>query len=154
MQLKATLYSVHYPLSTCCIYAVGRDLGRFWNWSRLEHYLSWLAGFSLLATTLTLINLYILQSSILTESIGTLALLIESALAMPQLMQNWRRKSTQGLRLELVGAWAVGDAAKTVLFVARRAPFQFLACGVIQLVVDFGIFYQMRIYGANSVRMK
>lgn len=127
-------------------------MGRFWNWNSLEPYLSWLAGFFLLFGTITIINLYILQSMILTESIGTLALLIEATLAMPQLMQNYRCKSTRGLRVELVGAWALGDAAKTVLFVARRSPFQFFACGVIQLVVDFGIFYQMRIYGNNPYR--
>lgn len=49
-------------------------------------------------------------------------------------------------RKELVGAWAAGDALKTVLFIARKSPIQFLACGIVQLLVDFGIFYQMLIY--------
>lgn len=82
--------------------------------------------------------------------IGTFALLIESTLAMPQLLLNHQFKTTRGLRGELVFAWALGDAAKTILFLARGAPIQFLICGVVQLVVDFGIFYQMRIYGENA----
>lgn len=72
--------------------------------------------------------------------------MIESTLAMPQFYQNYITRSTRGLRIELVASWAIGDAFKTVLFIARRSPVQFLACGIVQLLMDFAIFYQMRIY--------
>jgi uncharacterized protein with PQ loop repeat len=93
----------------------------------------------------------LLRTAVFTEVIGTFALLIEATLAMPQLLQNYRNRSTRGLRPELVGAWALGDAAKTILFVGRRAPMQFIVCGIVQLVVDFGIFYQMRVYRDNEI---
>lgn len=88
----------------------------------------------------------IMRSAVYTEVIGTLALLIESTLAMPQFYQNYRLKSTRGLRAELVASWAIGDSLKILLFIARGSPIQFLACGIVQLMVDFGIFYQMRTY--------
>jgi len=118
----------------------------------LSSYFEWLLAFSIILGAFTLANIMFMHSTIYTEFIGTCALLIESTLAMPQLIQNYRIKSTRGLRVELVAAWALGDAAKTILFMARGAPFQFLLCGVVQLVVDFGIFYQMRAYGAGPRR--
>lgn len=51
-----------------------------------------------MGAAVTLLNLSVLHSSLLTEAIGSLALLIEATLAMPQCYQNWRNKSCQGLR--------------------------------------------------------
>lgn len=133
-------------------YTIGsRDLGDFWRWNELTKYIRWLVLFSVTIGALTFFNIILFRTAVFTEVIGTFALLIEATLAMPQLLQNYRNKTTRGLRFELVGAWALGDAVKTVLFVARRAPMQFIVCGIVQLVVDFGIFYQMRIYRENAV---
>lgn len=99
---------------------------------------------------MSFLNILVLKSPIYTEIVGTFALLIEATLAMPQFYQNYQNKSTRGLRPELVAAWALGDAGKTILFIARKAPVQFLVCGMVQLAVDFAIFYQMRIYRESS----
>ncbi len=128
------------------LYSEGYDMGDFWNWNDIRNYIGFLTTFSAVIGGLTFLNILLLRTAIFTETMGTFALLIESTLAMPQFMQNFRNKSTRGLRVDLVGAWALGDACKTILFVSRRAPIQFLVCGIVQLVVDFGIFYQMRIY--------
>lgn len=60
--------------------------------------MSFLLTFSLLSLAFTLINLYVTRSSGLTEFIGIVALMLESTLAMPQLVQNYRNRSYHGLR--------------------------------------------------------
>ena len=52
--------------------------------------------------------------------------------------------------MELVLAWFAGDAFKTIFFIARKAPTQFLLCGIIQLAVDVGIAYQMLTYPRDA----
>lgn len=51
--------------------------------------------------------------------------------------------------MELIAAWFIGDIFKSVYFLGRGAPIQFIVCGVIQLVVDAGILYQMLFYPAD-----
>lgn len=135
-------------------YLVGYNLDNFWNWNEMGSYIRFLGTFSAGLAGLTFLNMAVLRSSIYTELIGTFALMTEATLAMPQFWQNYRCQSTRGLRVELVAAWTLGDAAKTVLFVARRSPIQFLVCGLVQLLVDFGIFYQMRVYGDPALTSK
>lgn len=55
-----------------------------------------------------------------------------------------------GGRKELVFAWFAGDIFKTAFFLFRRAPLQFVLCGLIQLVVDAAVALQMRIYADNN----
>lgn len=124
----------------------GIKFGQFWQWDDYRKYVLALGVFSAVFAGLTVLNMLVIRTAIYTEITGTLALLIESTLAMPQFYQNYRLKSTRGLRAELVAAWAIGDSLKVILFIARRSPIQFLACGIVQLIVDFGIFYQMRQY--------
>jgi hypothetical protein len=49
----------------------------------------------------------------------------------------------------LVLSWFAGDAFKTVFFLTRGAPIQFTLCGIIQLLVDLCITYQMWIYPSD-----
>ena len=50
----------------------------------------------------------------------------------------------------MVLTWFVGDAFKTVFFIARHAPAQFIMCGAIQLIVDVLVAIQMRLYANTS----
>lgn len=56
--------------------------------------------------------------------------------------------------------WFIGDAFKTGFFIIRHSPMQFVLCGLIQLVVDLGIAFQMHHYGngalssTNSLRLE
>lgn len=54
-------------------------------------------------------------------------------------------------RTELVLTWFIGDAFKTGFFILRRSPMQFVLCGVIQLIVDVGVAYQMHRYGSTPL---
>lgn len=52
--------------------------------------------------------------------------------------------------MELVLSWFIGDAFKTIFFTLRKAPGQFILCGLIQILVDFGVAYQMCIYPSGN----
>ena len=71
------------------------------------------------------------------------ALGMESILGMPQVYKNYVAKSTQGLRMEMIGIWFLGDLFKTVYFHIKNQPLPFKMCAVIQLIVDFIILFQM-----------
>ncbi|XP_060693967.1 solute carrier family 66 member 2 isoform X1 [Hemiscyllium ocellatum] len=68
----------------------------FWAWSRFLDYIQ----FCLTFTALCLLITYLLiDSEFYVESLGFSAVLIEAMLGMPQLLQNFRNKSTAGMRL-------------------------------------------------------
>lgn len=80
------------------------------------------------------------------ESVGYASLLTESCLAMPQLYQNFRTRSTLGMSATMVLLWAGGDLFKTGYFVIKQVPMQFIVCGVIQVTVDLMILAQVALY--------
>jgi len=80
------------------------------------------------------------------ELIGFLSLAIEATLGVPQLVKNYKNKSTEGLSIALILSWFVGDAFKTVYFISTRSPLQFIMCGALQLLVDCAILFQINKY--------
>jgi hypothetical protein len=73
-------------------------LKKFWKWDYFGEYMGFLVTFMLLVGGVTMINLWIFRSDWITETLGFLALMVESTLAMPQVYQNYNTKSCQGLR--------------------------------------------------------
>ena len=80
------------------------------------------------------------------EAVGFLALITEALLASPQLVKNFKSKSTVGLSQKMVALWTIGDMFKTVYFIVKSAPLQFLLCGVIQITIDLLIGFQIFAY--------
>jgi hypothetical protein len=72
-----------------------RDRRRFWQWADMHSYVLALGAMN---AGLAALHLLVGSWSVYVEAVGVAALLLESMLAMPQAFQNWRRKSTQGLR--------------------------------------------------------
>jgi len=46
--------------------------------------------------------------------------------------------------------WFGGDLAKTLFFIAKAQPMQFILCGLTQLMIDIWILGQIRAYRGNS----
>uniref|UniRef100_A0A4W5M1J9 Si:dkey-246g23.2 n=1 Tax=Hucho hucho TaxID=62062 RepID=A0A4W5M1J9_9TELE len=67
----------------------------FWSWDSFEDYLIFLLAFTLPCAFTTLL---LLDSSLFVESLGSLAVLTEAMLGLPQLLQNQRNHSTTGMR--------------------------------------------------------
>lgn len=121
-------------------------INNFWNWANFEDYLSFLIFLAGILTIFTIFNGLYFHSMLMFEFIGSMSLIIESTLGMPQLYRNWINKSSKGLRFELILSWFAGDIFKTIFFIAKRSPVQFVACGLVQIIVDLAIMSQMMYY--------
>ncbi|KAI9005443.1 PQ loop repeat-domain-containing protein [Phycomyces nitens] len=118
----------------------------FWAWS---HYLSYLN--CILCFTTIVGVLYILCHSYTTfiEAIGVISLGIESTLPLPQCISNWKRRSTYGFSLLVIGSWILGDSFKVFYFIHTDAPVQFDICGSIQVAIDSFIVFEFIIFSAK-----
>jgi hypothetical protein len=115
----------------------------FWHWTEFHaYYLCML----LLISVLSFLQVGLGDQGWYVETVGYVALILESGIGVPQLLQNLKRQSTHGLSFVLIASWLLGDAFKTVYFVITKAPAQFLVCGLIQLVVDIIIIGQIVLY--------
>uniref|UniRef100_A0A1B6L4U3 Solute carrier family 66 member 2 n=1 Tax=Graphocephala atropunctata TaxID=36148 RepID=A0A1B6L4U3_9HEMI len=118
----------------------------FWQWTDFTSYIEFLLSLTLLCSLVT----FVLQdSSVYIEALGFLALLTEAMLAIPQLLQNFRNKSTEGMSVLMVVMWMMGDCFKTTYFVLRDAPAQFWLCGCLQIAIDVFILGQVYWYRNN-----
>ena len=118
----------------------GLDLRNFWDWDEFGRYIKFLVSFTLVLSALTYC---LLESGIYIETLGFVAVFTESMLGMPQLLRNYAKKSTRGMSVEMVVMWLSGDLFKTLYFILRHAPAQFVACGSIQVSVDILILAQV-----------
>lgn len=115
----------------------------FWRWTRFSSYLQFLF---LLTLVLSIITWIFSRYSIYVEALGLTAVLCEALLGIPQFLRNFRLKSTEGMSVKMVLLWAAGDIFKTVYFILRRAPLQFLICGILQISIDVAILVQVILY--------
>jgi hypothetical protein len=76
----------------------GFSVEHFWNWDYFGEYISFLGALVGAVGLITCLNLIVVGSSFITELMGTIALMIESTLGMPQLYTNYRLHSAAGIR--------------------------------------------------------
>uniref|UniRef100_A0A665TPP4 Si:dkey-246g23.2 n=1 Tax=Echeneis naucrates TaxID=173247 RepID=A0A665TPP4_ECHNA len=77
------------------------DLRYFWKWSAFEDYLLFCFGFTVLCAVVTLL---LLDSAVFVELLGSLAVIFEAMLGLPQLLQNFHNRSTKGMRYSTLPA--------------------------------------------------
>ncbi|KAI4904458.1 hypothetical protein NFI96_001677 [Prochilodus magdalenae] len=149
------------------------DLRYFWSWSAFEDYLLFCFGFTMLCAFVTLL---FLDWVVFVEALGSLALMSEAMLGLPQLMQNYTNRSTRGMRelnplsslymmtavsknavtkslkfcVKMVLLWTAGDIFKTSYFVINESPMQFWVCGGVQILIDVIILLQVGFYNQDS----
>lgn len=116
------------------------NLSHFWNWTDLFSYVAFIALFTLFIGTLSLFLIPV--GTVYVELLGFFALAIEACLGLPQVYKNYTNQSVQGLSTVLLATWFLGDGYKTVYFVYKAQPAQFIACGTFQLMVDCVLLFQ------------
>uniref|UniRef100_A0A8C8JUK0 Solute carrier family 66 member 2 n=2 Tax=Oncorhynchus tshawytscha TaxID=74940 RepID=A0A8C8JUK0_ONCTS len=116
------------------------DLRYFWSWNAFEDYLLFCFAFTVLCAFLTLL---LLDSVLFVEGLGSLAMLFDAILGVPQLQQNFNNHSTRGMSVKMVLLWTAGDIFKTAYFVMNDSPFQFCVCGAVQILIDVAILLQV-----------
>ncbi|XP_066540687.1 solute carrier family 66 member 2 [Hoplias malabaricus] len=123
------------------------DLQYFWNWSAFEDYLLFCFGLTLVCAFITLL---FLDSVLYVEALGSLALMSEAMLGLPQLLRNYTNRSTRGMSIKMVLLWTAGDIFKTTYFVINESPAQFWLCGAVQVLIDIIILLQVGYYDQDS----
>ena len=95
--MTATRYNLIFLPCICFVLFVSLDLdfNYFWKWSAFEDYLLFCFSFTVLCAVLTLL---LLDSAVFVEMLGSMALMFEAMLGLPQLLQNFHNRSTKGMR--------------------------------------------------------
>ncbi|XP_026166524.1 solute carrier family 66 member 2 isoform X2 [Mastacembelus armatus] len=88
------------------------DFQYFWKWSAFEDYLFSSFGFTVLCAVVTLL---LLDSAVFVEMLGSLAVMFEAMLGLPQLLQNFHNRSTKGMRNEISSIKSGQQEGKTPL---------------------------------------
>ncbi|KAK7151925.1 hypothetical protein R3I94_008306 [Phoxinus phoxinus] len=123
------------------------DLRYFWSWSSFEDYLGFCFVFTLLCAFITFL---FLDWVLFVEALGSLAVMFEAMLGLPQLLQNFNNHSTRGMSIKMVLLWTAGDIFKTTYFVINESPTQFLVCGAVQILIDIAILLQVGFYSQDT----
>uniref|UniRef100_A0A8C1L778 Solute carrier family 66 member 2 n=1 Tax=Cyprinus carpio TaxID=7962 RepID=A0A8C1L778_CYPCA len=123
------------------------DLRYFWSWGSFEDYLIFCFAFTLLCAFITFL---FLDWVLFVEALGSLAVMFEAMLGMPQLLQNYNNRSTRGMSVKMVLLWTPGDIFKTTYFVINESPTQFVVCGAVQILIDVAILLQVGYYGQDT----
>jgi len=119
----------------------------FWCWPDFQSYVATVVAF---AVSVLLLASATAQLPVVVELFGLAALAVEASVGVPQVLRNKRLRSTAGLSLLLVLTWFAGDAFKTVYFIAKASPAQFLWCGLFQLAIDIVLLAQMAFFSATD----
>lgn len=123
------------------------DFRYFWKWSAFEDYLLFCFGFTVLCAVVTLL---LLDSAVFVETLGSLAVMFEAMLGLPQLLQNFHNRSTKGMSVKMVLLWTAGDVFKTTYFLMNESPTQFWVCGLVQILIDVAILLQVLFYNQDA----
>ncbi|GAV50625.1 hypothetical protein ZYGR_0Z00480 [Zygosaccharomyces rouxii] len=117
----------------------------FWQWDDESKFWKFLVYFASFQLFLTFIISKVLNweslSTWIGSVIGSLGLLIESLLPLPQIAILYKLKSVQGFKLILLISWFCGDTLKItyLIFGASNISVIFLLFALFQMTLDFYI---------------
>lgn len=120
------------------------DPKMFWEWPYLIDYIFFLVFLSIII--LISFSVFGFKNDIFIESLGYIGMSFESLVGIPQIIQNCVNKSTKNLSFYMIAFWLTGDSLKTLYFLQFKSPIQFVICGLIQMILDCVIIFQMNYY--------
>ena len=86
------------------------------------------------------------QMVIIGETMASFATVIEIGSAVPQILTIFKNKSANGVSRGMVLIWLCSDSYKTIYFIAKEQPLQFILTGFCQAMLDITLISQMIIY--------
>lgn len=125
------------------VQAVRRRPFNFWKWDSLAVYMEFLAGF---IVVMGVIYAGLKGFDVYIEALGGIALGLEATLPIPQIIANFRRRSTAGFSDFVLAGWLGGDIFKTGFYITRDSPAQFTVCGAATVLLDLVVLAQRIIY--------
>jgi hypothetical protein len=118
-----------------------KRVGSFWQWNSEKYFWRFLTYFIMIITMLTM---FLRDYTKFGELLGTVGLLIESLLPLPQILLLNNIKSIEGFKLLLLVSWLCGDFTKIsyLMYGAKNISGIFLFFAVFQMSLDFYIAFQ------------
>lgn len=122
-----------------------KRFGSFWQWDENRTFWRFLAYFATFQLLLTFLISKVFNWSTLSDwmgsVIGSLSLLVESLLPLPQIAILYKLKSIQGFKLILLVSWLCGDSLKItyLIYGAQNISMIFLTFALFQMSLDFYI---------------
>lgn len=93
-----------------------------WRWDTVHQHIELIVLFLVLEYFICRYYLYPNNAKGYIQTVKNISVLLESCLALPQMIMNYKRKSTDGLSLLMVIGWVLGDLLKLVYFIASNNP--------------------------------
>lgn len=123
-------------------------LSSFWEWDDFLHYVFFIAAFNGLMALFTYLSRNL---SLYFEVIGFFALCLDCTMGIPQIIKNFKYRSTNGLSTSLIIFWVLSDICKAFYYTTIEVPSQFNAAVSIQILMDLVLLFQCFFYGKNFV---
>ena len=122
-------------------------INHFWAWSDFRDYMQFIVMFSVGTSFVTRIFSF---STVYAEIIGSVSVMVEAIILVPQSIQNYERQSTEGLSYAMMVMWTGGDFLKLTYLTASEVPIQFVLCTIMQCSVDVVIMLQISLYAETK----
>ena len=122
-------------------------INHFWAWSDFRDYMQFIVMFSVGTSFVTRIFSF---STVYAEIIGSISVMVEAIILVPQSIQNYERQSTEGLSYAMMVMWTGGDFLKLTYLTASEVPIQFVLCTIMQCSVDVVIMLQISLYAETK----
>ncbi|KAG9390409.1 PQ loop repeat [Carpediemonas membranifera] len=142
------------PVDRTPLQLVWDKVKNFWNWENYYEYMVVYVLFAAFFFIVTIVFVYgqLPYVDLYNELLGFAALLIEAALGMPQIIKNFKNRSTKGLSYIMIATWAFGDTYKLIYYTISAQPLQFILCSAIQLFDDVVVLCQMWFFRPPRVK--
>ena len=89
-----------------------------WRWDTVHQHVELIVLVVVLESFLCRYFIYPNNAMDYIKAVKNISVLLESCLALPQMILNYKRKSTDGLSLLMVVGWVLGDLLKLAYFIA------------------------------------
>jgi len=117
---------------------------QYWNWHSLRQHIEFLLLLTISTFGFCRLYLYPHDAIQCFVTFRNISVFLESCLALPQLMLNYKRKDTTGLSLVMVFGWFTGDLMKMGYFLlGNTVSAVFILCSVLAMGIDLVVIIQI-----------
>ncbi|KAI8373287.1 hypothetical protein BD560DRAFT_328252 [Blakeslea trispora] len=141
--------STNYPTLKNCV-CISSFLDSFWAW---DNYIDYINCLLLFTCFVGILYIFLHQYSAFIEVVGFIGLGCEATLPLPQLVTNFKQRSTKGFSLLILSSWFVGDGFKVFYFIYQNSPTQFILCAFVQLSLDVLLVLQFIVFSSWAKKL-
>ena len=77
---------------------------------------------------------------------AAIASVIDISLNFPQIIKIAQTKSSAGVSMKMIAIWLFSDSYKSVYFIIKEQPLQFIVTGICQSILDVVLLTMMIYY--------